>query len=250
MTTDPSWREGTSWARLARPALVALVIAGFGLAGCGGPSRAQRDAVAAAQVRAQQARAIAEQAGLAPDVGDFLARAAGAGGQRYTAAYNSGAGQQTTVISRPPDRQVDVQGVSGSDSLDRFIVKGGKSYTCHRGGGKWTCQEGAGAGAPGGFTSDTVTQTVAALTQLSASYNFTISHRKIVRLDATCLAVDRRPGQRADSTFGDHGELCIAPNGVILEEDAVGSPLRAISYRSTVPSGAFSLPAKPTPAPK
>jgi hypothetical protein len=74
-----------------------------------------------------------------------------------------------------------------------------------------------------------------------------VSHRGIAGQDATCLAVDRRPGQRADPSFGDHGALCIAPNGVILEEDTTGTPLRAVSFRSTVPSGAFSLPAKPTP---
>jgi hypothetical protein len=222
-----------------------LVSVSLAIAGCGHPSQAERDARAAARVRVDQARLIARQAGLAPAVGDFLARAAGAGGQQYSVVYSSGAGQQTTVISRPPDRRVDVQGAGGADSLDRFVVTGGKSYACHRGLGRWSCAANGSAGPSGGFTSDAITQTVTALTQLSATYDFTVSQRAIAGQAATCLAVDRRPGQRADPTFGDHAVLCIAPNGVILEEDGTGSPLKAVSYRSSVPAGAFSLPARP-----
>jgi hypothetical protein len=222
-----------------------LVSVSLAITGCGGPSRAERDAQAAARVRADQAKLIARQAGLAADVGDFLARAAAASGQRYSVVYSSGAGQQTTVISRPPDRRVDVQGASGADSLDRFLVTGGKSYACHRSSGRWTCSASGSAGQSGGFTSDAITQTVTALTQLSTTYNFTVSRRTIAGQQASCLAVDRRPDQRADPTFGDHAVLCIAPNGVILEEDGTGSPLKAVSYRSSVPGGAFSLPARP-----
>jgi hypothetical protein len=235
-------------AGLDRIAIGGLLSGALVISGCGGASQAERDAVAAAHVRADQARIIARQAGLSPDVGDFLARAADASGQRYTVVYSSGAGQQVTVVSKPPDRQVDIQGASGADSLDRILTKGGKSYECHRGGGKWTCQEGGSAASSGAFTPNSIAQTITALTQLSGTYDFAISHRVIAGLAATCLAADRRPGQRADPSFGDHAALCIAPTGVILEVDGTGTPLRAVSYRPSVPSGAFVLPARPSPS--
>src|SRR5262245_58649934 len=102
----------------------AIALLGMALTGCAGTPQARHDARTAAQVRAAQARTIARQAGLGPDVQDFLARAAGASAERYTVIYNQGAGQTTTVISDPPDRRIDVQGATGADSLDRVIVKG------------------------------------------------------------------------------------------------------------------------------
>jgi hypothetical protein len=225
-------------------ALIGLITAGLGTAACGGPNQAERDAVAASRVRADQARAIARQAGLGADVGDFFARAAGASGERYTVVYDSGAGQQTKVISRPPDRQVDIQGAAGADSLDRIITKAGKSFSCHRGGGHWTCQAAGPAAASGAFTPDAMAQTISALVQLGGSYDFTVSHRSIVGQDATCLAADLHAGQRTNPSIGDHATLCIASaSGVILEVDGTGIPLRAISYQKSIPSDAFVVPA-------
>jgi hypothetical protein len=67
-------------------------------------------------------------------------------------------------------------------------------------------------------------------------------------LDASCLAATRRATEAADATVGDHALICIAPSGVILRVEDSGNPVQATSYRESVPSGAFQLPARPTPA--
>ena len=69
----------------------------------------------------------------------------------------------------------------------------------------------------------------------------------IVGEAATCLAVDRRPGQRADPMFGDDAVLCIAPKGVILEEDGTVSPLKAVIYWTL---GSLLAPSACRPRPK
>jgi hypothetical protein len=202
------------------------------------------DAAAAARVRADQARSVASQAGLGPAVQDFLARAAAASATTYTVVYDQGAGEQTTVMARPPDHRIDAQGVSGADSLDRVIVQATTTYSCHRGGGRWTCQRGDNAAPAGPFTPDAVTQTIAGLVQLASTYDFTVSKRPIAGTQASCLSADRKPSARADPTVGDHGAICIAPGGAILALEGTGRPLRATSYKTSIPSHAFDLPAK------
>ncbi len=227
---------------------VVLTLMAVTLAGCGG-SQGQRDARAAAKVRAEQARVVAQQAGLGPDVQAFLARAAGASSLRYTVVYNQGAGQTTTVLADPPNRRIDVQGATGSDSLDRVLVKGTKSYVCHRGAGKWACQVGGTSGTTGPFTPDAIAQTIGSLVQLSDTYDFSVSGRRLLGLDASCLTADRKPARPSTPQLGDHASLCIAPNGVILRLEGSGAPLAAVSYRPSVSGGAFDLPAKPSPPP-
>jgi hypothetical protein len=177
-------------------------------------------------------------------VQDFLARAAAASGTTYTVVYDQGAGEQATVMARPPDHRIDAQGVSGADSLDRVIVKATTSYTCHRGGGRWTCQKSDNAAPAGPFTPDAVTQTIAGLVQLSSTYDFTVSQRTIAGIQASCLSADRKRSAKADPTVGDHAAMCIAPGGAILALEGSGRPLRATSYKTSVPSHAFDLPAK------
>jgi hypothetical protein len=205
-------------------------------------SGAVHDATAAAQVRADQARSVAQQAGLAPPVQDFLARAAAGSAATYTVVYDQGGGQRTTVLARPPDRRIDVQGLS--DRLDRVIVRSTATYDCQQVGGRWTCRKGDNAAPAGPFTPDAVTQTIGGLVQVSSAYDFAVSHRTIAGVDATCLSADRKASARPDASVGDHGAICIAPDGAILALEGATQPLKATSYKTSVSGGAFDLPAK------
>lgn len=219
-------------------------------AGCGGSSQAQaqRDAVAGARIRAAQARAVAAQAGLGPGVQAFLAKAAGASSVTYTVVYDQGGGQSTTVMARPPDRRIDVVGAAGQGSTDRIVVRDSDTFVCHLDAKRWTCVSGI-TSAPGGpFTPDAISSTIASLAQLSQTYDFTVAGRRLLGLPASCLTAARQVGQATDAGVGDHAVICIAPSGVILRVEDSASPVEATSYRESVPSGAFDLPAHPTPA--
>ncbi|MDQ1401666.1 MAG: hypothetical protein QOK20_3598 [Acidimicrobiaceae bacterium] len=231
--------------RLASSIAVAVVLMA---GGCGGVSKQQHDAVAAARIRAAQARAIAQQARLGPAVQEFLAKAAAASSVTYTVVYDQGNGQTTSVFARAPDRRIDVVGASGAGSTDRVIIRGSDTVVCHLNADRWACVSGV-ESAPGGpFTPDAITQTIGSLVQLSQTYDFTVSQRRMLGLDASCLAAARRAAAAADPTVGDHALICVAPSGVILRVEDSGNPVQATSYRESVPSGAFQLPARPTPA--
>lgn len=165
----------------------------------------------------------------------------------YTVVYDQGAGQATTVMARPPDRRIDIRGATGAGTLDRVVVRDTATYVCHLTGARWGCSSGVTAAAPGPFTPDAVSQTIASLAQLSSGYDFSVSHRPMVGLDAACLSANRRLDHPADAAVGDRGVICIAPTGVILRIEGTGSPVQATSYRDSVPAGSFDLPAKPTP---
>jgi hypothetical protein len=226
-------------------------------ASCGATSNAQQEAAAAARIRAAQARAVAQQARLGPDAQEFLAKAASASSATYTVVYDQGNGESTTVFARTPDRRIDVVGASGPGSTDRVIIHNSDTVVCHLNADRWSCLSGV-ESAPGGpFTPDAITQTIASLVQLSQTYDFTVNHRPLLRLDASCLAATRRTSTATaataataatDATVGEHALICIAPSGVILRVEDSGNPVQATSYRESVPSGAFRLPAKPTPA--
>jgi hypothetical protein len=185
---------------------------------------------------------VAQQAGLGPPVQDFLARAAAGSAATYTVVYDQGGGQRTTVLARPPDRRIDVQGLN--DRLDRVVVKSTTTYDCQLAGGRWTCHKGDNAAPAGPFTPDAVTQTIGGLVQVSAAYDFAVSHRNIAGTDASCLAADRKASAQPDASVGSHGAICIAPSGAILTLEGNAQPLKAISYKSSVSSGAFDLPAR------
>ncbi len=183
----------------AVPVVVAVVVAMAG-AGCGRTSTSQRDARAAAQIRAAQARTVARQAGLGADVQTFLAKAASASSVTYTVVYDQGGGQSTTVIAQAPDRRIDVVGASGAGSTDRVIVRGTDTYVCHLDAARWTCVSGVVSAPTGPFTPEAITQTIQLLAQLSQTYDFTVSPRRMLGLDASCLAATApsRGGTRPD----------------------------------------------------
>lgn len=229
---------------------VTVLFASAVASGCGGPSKASQDQAAAARTRAAQAQAIARQAGLGPEVQAFLAKAAGASAVTYTVVYDQGGGQSTTVIARPPDRRIDVVGAAGPGSTDRVLIHDSDTVVCHLDGKRWRCVSGVVSAPSGPFTPDAITRTIASLAQLSQTYDFAVSHRRLLGLDSACLTASRRGGQVTDPTVGDRALICIAPSGVILrvEDSGGGNPVQATSYQESAPSAAFKLPAPPTPA--
>lgn len=236
------------WAGVAAvAAALAAAVTAVVTVGCGS-STGRAAALAAAQVRAAQARTIARQAGLGPEVQAFLAKAAMASGVTYTVVYEQGTAQSTTVIARPPDRRIDVVGASGPGSTDRVVIRGTDTVVCHLAATRWTCLSGVVSDPAGPFTPDAITATIASLAQLSQSYDFAVTERPMVGLNASCLSATRRAAQPPDPTVGDHGLICLAPSGVILRVEGSGTPLQATSYRESVLSNAFALPARPTPA--
>lgn len=207
------------------------------------PGRASQ-AIDAANVRAAQARDLARQAGLAPDVQSFLGRAAGAGAATYTAVYDLGSGQRSIVIQRPPDRRVDLQGVGGPARLDRYLFLPSGTFSCQRDQRAWTCQRGGDTPAAGAFTADTIGQTVAALAQSTSAYDFALRGRHIAGVAASCLVTTLKPDHPADPSLGVSGSLCIAPSGAILAIDSPTNAVTAVQYSNGVASDAFDLPAK------
>lgn len=234
-----------------RPGPVAIALlsgaVAVALAGCSARSGAGRAATAAAQVRADQARAIAQQAGLGPAVQSFLAKAAGASLVTYTVVYDQGGGQSTTVMADPPNRRIDVVGAGGAGSIDRIIIKATTTYVCHLDGKRWSCVSGVDSSPPGPFAPDAISATISSLAQLSQSYDFTVTTRTLLGLRASCLTATQMASPTTDSGVAAEAVMCIAPSGVILRVEGSGSPLQATSYRNSVPSGAFDLPAHPTP---
>ena len=221
------------------------VAAGLVLLGaCHGAPAGSGAAIDAAHVRAQQARDLARQAGLGPDIQSFLGRAAGAGASTFTVVYDLGGGRRSIVMQRPPDRRVDLQGLGGPRNLDRYVFTRSGTFSCHRDEHPWSCQRGGDAPPIGAFSADTIGQSVAALSQATSSYDFTLQSRQIARLPASCLVTTLKQDHVADPSLGIRGTLCIAPSGAILAIESAANSVAAIRYSSSVPAGAFDLPAK------
>lgn len=235
-------RPGRRAARLGAGLLILVI-------GCHDSVAGARQAVAAAAVRSQQARDLARQAGLAPDVQSFMARAAGAGAATFSVVYDLGRGQRSVVMQRPPDRRVDIEGMGGPATLDRYLFTTAGTYSCHRDQGPWSCQRGGDAPAIGAFSPDTIGQTVAALSQSTTTYDFTVQTRRIAAVAASCLVTTLKPDHPADPSLGVSGSLCVAPSGAILAIQSTTNSVTALHYSSTVPGGAFSLPARITAGP-
>jgi hypothetical protein len=195
-------------------------------------------------VRPPPARDGASPAGRGPDIQAFLGRAAGAGAATFTVVYDLGGGQRSIVIQRPPDRRVDLQGLGGPSVLDRYLFVPSGTFSCRRDQGRWSCQRGGDAPPVGAFGADTVGQTVAALAQATAAYDFALRPRRIAGIAASSLVTTLKPDHPADPSLGVSGTLCIAPSGAILAIQSATSAVTAVGYVAAIPHGAFALPAR------
>ncbi|HZQ28510.1 MAG TPA: hypothetical protein VFA94_12495 [Acidimicrobiales bacterium] len=178
-----------------------------------------------ARQRSAQAAQAARDAQLPKDVQDFLARAAGAAGHRYTVTYAGPGNGKTVLTQRPPDRRIDVVAVDGSES---FVHTGGTTYTCTQPPqGAWTCEKRASVEDPdlSLFTVESLGQTINALAASRHQFRFAVTTRKLAGTTATCLVTTPLAGGQA-------GELCIAGNGAVLLIDTPQRQLTAVRYSS------------------
>lgn len=194
--------------------------------------------------REGQARRVAADAGLGPDVQDVVGRAASAAARAFVVAYDSPDGARTTVSQDPPSKRVDVTGGPGGQGIVRTALVNTKgSFACEKVADRWTCRRSATAPPVlGSFDPSNLKSTVDQLSASRRSYDFRIEHRTVAGTAATCLVTERKPG--APGTGGQVGRLCVAANGAPLLIAQPGQTLTAVSYSTTVPKATFDLPAR------
>lgn len=209
------------------------------VAACGGNGPSKED----------QARSIAQQAGLSPEVAEFFALASSG----LTATYRStvdtkdakGQPLQITTTQRPPDARFDAFHADGT--IDSTILTGGQSYQCTMANSHWDCGAlGTKAATGNVFGPDTVKAAIDRFKDRAADYDFRVESRTVANTTAQCLVTTRKPGHDSDSTLGTTATLCLSPEGVILLVDVPTGSLSATDYSTTIPDDAFDLPAQPT----
>lgn len=195
-------------------------------------------------VRADQARTAALDAGLDDDVADFLALAARGVTATYQATYPGQDGaSQILVASRPPDRRVDVL-VEG-EIVESNLVLDGKSFDCPRDPEEdaiVTCtRTDALVESPGLFTESAIDDLTTALGEWRDDYTFSVETTPIAGVEARCLVTELRDG-REQPQLAASGTLCVSPQGVLLRVVQAGEDLEATEYATEVPDNTFVRP--------
>ena len=160
------------------------------LAGCG-------DGSDTGDQRADQIRAAAADAGLGPEVADFLALAARGQTATYQATYpGPNANTKLVVANDPPDRRVDV--LTDDVTTEVRLVLDGEAFTCPRDQDKGTivsCRRtDAIVEGPGAFDDATLEQLTSTLRDRRADYTFRIDTRPIAGVQARCLVTELKQG--------------------------------------------------------
>lgn len=194
-----------------------------------------------ADAREKQARDVARQAGLSPDVQDFLARYASAAGHRFTVSYGKSAnGTSVLLIQDPPLRRVDVVAPPVTRSV--FVTAKG-TFDCALQDQKWACETAQQQeAAPGLLAPADIARTASELKAARTNYTFKVSSRKLAGTDARCLITTPKKG-----VAGQGSTLCLSPEGAVLLVEGNGNPLRAARYSTSVDTRLLQLPASPEP---
>jgi len=184
---------------------------------------------------------VAHQAGLSPDVQDFLALYASAAGKRFSVTYEkSAAGSTIVLVQDPPLRRVDV--VTPPVTRSVFVTRQG-SFDCALDNQKWTCRQSQDQQAqPGLLAPADITRTAAELKAARTNYDFKIVDKKVAKTDARCLVTTPKAG-----VGGAGSTLCLSPEGAVLSVEGAGNPLTAAAYTTDVDVRRLELPAKPEP---
>jgi len=209
----------------------------FALTACGGGGASRSD----------QARSVAQQAGLSKDVADFFALAAAGPQATYRVSLDTadskGAKLQVTTTRRPPDVRVDTFHADGT--IDATISTKGQRYECTRANDQWQC----GDLGPSSSSSDDVfgvsgvQLAIDRFRQRATDYDFRVEHRTIANVGATCLVTNRKAGHDQDPSLGASATLCLSAEGATLRAETAAGTLNASSYSTDIPVDAFSLPA-------
>ena len=153
------------------------------LAACGGDD--------GEPARADQARQLAEDAGLPAEVQEWLALAAGDPDADYRVAYG-----ELVVTQEDGERRVDA-GEGGEAAL---------------------------AADPGGFDAAAVEALVDRLRAARDDYTFEVEDRRMLGVTARCLVTT--PKQEPGTT----GVFCVSDEGAILRLQGANGDLRATEY--------------------
>ncbi len=207
------------------------------LAGCG-------DGSDTGDQRADQIRAAAADAGLGPEVADFLALAARGQTATYQATYpGPNANTKLVVANDPPDRRVDV--LTDDVTTEVRLVLDGEAFTCPRDQDKGTivsCRRtDAIVEGPGAFDDATLEQLTSTLRDRRADYTFRIDTRPIAGVQARCLVTELKQGHDR-SDLGAAGTICVSPEGALLLVDQGKDSLRALDYTTEIPDHTFVRP--------
>jgi hypothetical protein len=216
-----------------RRALVILLLA---LLACGGDDTA-------ADTRADQVRAAAEDAGLPDDVVDVLVLAARGADGVFQVTYPGEDGTALVVSQNPPNRRIDV--VAGDQVVQSRVFRGGVGYECQPPAdeptGALECSRAQGAlDAPGAFTADALDAFTDDLAGSGDEVDLSVERRTIAEVDATCLVAVPKAGP-ADGTGPGVETLCLSDEGGQLLVDVGGERLVADAYTTDVPDGTFEI---------
>jgi len=226
-----------------RVIVVLLGVTLFGVAGCGGHT----------QSKADQGKAIAEQAGLAPDVASFFALATAGSSATYRATVETtdttGKPLQLTTTQRPPDSRFDAFHADGT--VDSTINVSGHSYQCTMAANHWDCGDlGVTPTTSAQVFNPTIVQSAIDKFRARANdYDFRTEDRQLVGITTRCLITTRKPGHDQDSSLGASATLCLSPEGAVLLVETPSGSITATSYTTTIPNDAFTLPAPVSPTP-
>lgn len=220
------------WQHLVVPV---LVIAALTACGGGGPSKTD------------QARSVAEQAGLPSDVAEFFGLAAKGTQATYKVSLDTtdakGAKLQVTTTQRPPDVRVDTFHADGT--IDATLSTDGHRYECTRANDQWQCGDlgPSSSSSDDAFGPSAVQLAIDRFRQRAADYDFRVEHRTIANVDASCLVTTRKPGHDQDPSLGASATLCLSSQGAVLRAETATGTLAASSYTTDIPGDAFALPA-------
>jgi hypothetical protein len=210
------------------------------VAGCGGSGG---DDVA--ETRAEQARQVAEDAGLPRAVQDLLADAATSATQTFSVTYKLAVEGTTTIIQDPPRRRVELVLGSGPAAVTRAtITNDDGTFSCSRTVDAWTCRKSEEKTAGfGPLALGDIEKTTADLVAAREAYSFRVERRIVAKAPARCLITELKPGQQPDPARGARGVLCVSRQGVPLVIEGATSTITATSYRTSADASAFRLPA-------
>ncbi len=231
---------------MRRTALAGVVLLGV-VAACGGDDPAAEVGGA----RADQLRAAALEAGLDPDVADFLALLGRAETESWTVAYPGvGDGAELVVTSSPPDRRVDV--VSAGRVTEVRLVLDGEALACSVDPGlaadpagpddpdrlappeppaeAVTCERTDAFVDPvGTFREGAVEELRDALAERLDDFSFEVRDQVVAGVEARCLVTAVRAGrERPELASG--GTVCAAPTGTLLLVDQGGERIEATAF--------------------
>ena len=221
--------------------LVLSGLAGVLSAGCSRGDDASVASVASVvELRVAQVRAAAAEAGLADDVTDVVAAAAGAPAATFSAVFVGGGVEGSVVVhQRPPRRRVDVVDGSGR-TVTSFVVDGaGSAQRCLRGSaGRWRCSPVGGEEAVppvGAFSPAALDAAISALAEAGADAGagaVSVERTRVAGAPVACVV------------SGPADRLCVSRSGVpLLVERSDGTPpLRATAYRTSVDDADLRAP--------